>query len=310
MVGSTRRRHGSSGSTSPSSGGESVASSEWDVIEWSEQNSPATEHFSIRTIGQSEVTMNRDSRDFIFHPENNLDDEYKNNDSGYTDPQQRGTSPGTPKYLDLFQPEFLSDDASFDFDAITNVTPDHDQDEPNALSNDLFQINTPNLIWPTLNPLPIHSSDALFDKAPGLVDPSSLDVSHNANTRTPITPILQEWISVEPPVQTRETQIAAVPTVGNLKRNYAAGSSASVAGPSARRRPRSLSPEDIQERMAQSMFCFMVEVSDSNSSRPAKKMRKPNDDQRRKAIAEVRQKGACLRCRLQKLKVIIANSIV
>lgn len=88
MVGGTRRRHSSSGSTSPCSGGESAAGSEWDVIEWSEQNSPATEHFSIRTIWESELIMNRDTRDLIFHPENKLDEEDKHNESGYTDPQQ------------------------------------------------------------------------------------------------------------------------------------------------------------------------------------------------------------------------------
>ncbi|KAM0188241.1 hypothetical protein ACHAPA_007679 [Fusarium lateritium] len=306
MVGGTPRQYGSPGSSTHSSGDESAAGSEWDVIAWSEQHSPIPEHFSVRIIKESELTMNRDTRDSLCHTENSVHDEDKYTSSANTNLQQQEVHPGAFSYLDLSQSELLGDCEHFDFDAFTNSTSNYHLHEPDPPSNDFIQVTAPSVVLPTLNP-PIYSSGALFDQAPGLVDPSSLDLSGTTNAQPTINPILREWISLERTVSSRETRTIAEAAPGDLTRYDMAGSNDSIAGPSTRRRPRSPSPEDIQKRMAPSMFCFRMEFPDSHSSRPAKKMRRPNDEQRRREIAEVRQKGACLRCRLQKLKVSIAN---
>ncbi|KAG5749091.1 hypothetical protein H9Q70_008251 [Fusarium xylarioides] len=240
--------------------------------------------------------MNRDARDSLWYTENNLDGQDEFNDSGNSDLQQQESHPSTIQYLDLLQPDLFGDISPFDFNDITTSTPDQLLDEPNPLYHGLLSMDETNLISPALDPLPIHFSGAIFDKIPGLVNSSSLEIGGNANAQSPLTPVLGEWISVEPTVLSRECETVPVAASGDVT------SSAPVTGHSARRRPRSPSPDDIVKRMAPSMFCFRMEIPDSSSSRPAKKMRKPNDDQRRKEIAQVRKQGACLRCRLQSLK--------
>ncbi|KAF5615121.1 uncharacterized protein FTJAE_13444 [Fusarium tjaetaba] len=241
--------------------------------------------------------MNRNARDTLRYTENSLDDQDGLNDSGNTDLQLQESHPSTIQYLDLIQADLFDDIAPFDFNDITTSTPDQLLDEPNPLYHGLFPMDATNLISPALNRLLIHSSNAMLNKTPELGNSSSLGIEGNANAQWPLTPVLGEWFSAEPTVVlSRECETVALAASGDVT------SSAPVTGHSARRRPRSPSPDDIEKKMASSMFCFRVEVPESSSSRPAKKMRKPNDDQRRKEIAQVRKKGACLRCRLQSLK--------
>lgn len=79
------------------------------------------------------------------------------------------------------------------------------------------------------------------------------------------------------------------------------------------RRQRSPTPPlDHQQRIAAATFCFHIEIPDQpdyESRRPSKRARIPNDEQRRREIAVVRKKRACLRCHMQKLTVCVITSI-
>ncbi|KAF5572972.1 hypothetical protein FPANT_12673 [Fusarium pseudoanthophilum] len=236
-------------------------------------------YFSIiRVIKESEYILNRDARNSLGYTKNNPDDQDELNDSGNTGLQQKEYNLSTIQYLDFLHPDLFSGVAPFDFNDIKTSTSDRFLNEPNQLCHGLLQMDATNLISPGLDPLPIHFSGAIFDKTPGLVDSSSLGIGGNANAQWPLTPVLGEWVSVEPTVLSRECETVASAASGDVT------SSAPVTGHSARRQPRSPSPEDIVKRSAPSVFCFRMEVPESSSSRPAKKMRRPDDEQRRKRL--------------------------
>lgn len=71
-----------------------------------------------------------------------------------------------------------------------------------------------------------------------------------------------------------------------------------------RRRPRSPSPIiTILENIAASTSCFHMDNLQPSNERRVKKPRRELSEPARAKVREVRKRGACLRCRLQKIKV-------
>ncbi|CAM1505884.1 Fc.00g115210.m01.CDS01 [Cosmosporella sp. VM-42] len=277
----------------------------WDMIAWSESASPVVDSPSIGQHRERVIEMTRDA-------ESNFPDlQHENNGINVN---RVGMVPDLlsqdqvpwESALDSLPEGIFDADPQFDFDLDFVPTLRARPDELDGVLNEPTELACPGSYLSTPGNDVLSSYDASFIQPPLVVDPADLAI-HRFEAGTTLVhdgSELAEWFPVD--------SVSLSPLPGVLTPSAtltpqgpnSADPNKSGGGPSTRRRPRSPSPspDDVQRRIAESTFCFQIQMPEQGSTRPTKKMRGPNDEQRRRETAEVRKLGACLRCRLQKAK--------
>lgn len=276
---------------------ESLVVDGWDVITWSESATPAIERHVASDKRDDEMSRNTDTTSSA---------------SGLA----RGSSGSSSEELGLPSRDTPSDFSYLDFlDSVPDVFTgefdfDFGLDAGSASSQDALELGDSGLLQETFEALePLPSSTNVHQSPAG---PSHVlsSLGHDVLFVDPAALLLREDPSApaEPPapgISSSETfEIVSRPPVSSSRVDPTRLSSSSSSNDaSRRRRQRSPSPIDHQQRMAAALFCFQMDLPGQASHRPNKRMRGQKSEQRRKEIADVREKRACIRCHMQKLTV-------